>query len=111
MPLTLYWKGPDHVLGSHLKLSIICRTRETVSSLLDSTFCKSTHLVVLVREPRGADDPGTVVSTSVGVASSESVGSREGYDLAVVEAHAVEDVSEVLRSLGRVGKSSLGRAL
>jgi hypothetical protein len=45
------------------------------------------------------------------VAASESVGTAQGHNFLVVEAHAVEDVAQVLVALGSVGETSVRRAV
>ena len=44
------------------------------------------------------------------MAAAESVSTAEGNDLLIVEAHSVEDVTDVLGALGSIGKTAVGSA-
>lgn len=67
---------------------------------------------VLVGEGQGASSPGTIEARAVGVATADSVSTREGNDLLVVEAHlGGEDPTEVVASLSGVRETALGGAL
>mmetsp|Transcript_1110 Transcript_1110/g.2483 ORF Transcript_1110/g.2483 Transcript_1110/m.2483 type:complete len:298 (-) Transcript_1110:226-1119(-) len=58
------------------------------------------HLaIVLVGEGSLSPGPGAPVARSICVAAAEGVRAGEGDNLLVVEAHAVEDVADVLRRL------------
>mmetsp|Transcript_4883 Transcript_4883/g.6962 ORF Transcript_4883/g.6962 Transcript_4883/m.6962 type:complete len:202 (+) Transcript_4883:276-881(+) len=66
----------------------------------------------LVGESGGRVGPWAPVAAAVGVASPEGVAAGEGDDLAVGEAHAVEDVAEVLGGVDAaavgVGEAAVG---
>ena len=64
----------------------------------------------LVGENGRAEVPGSVKAGAVGVSAAQSVGTHQGHDLLVVEAHTVEDVADVLVVLGGVGQTSVGSA-
>ena len=66
--------------------------------------------IVIVGQNGGGEGPGPVETRAVGMAAAESVSTGEGDDLLIVEAHAVKDVTEVLGSLGTVGKTAIRSA-
>lgn len=68
------------------------------------------ELVEVVGQHGGREGPRTLIARSVGVASANGVATAEGDNLAVVEAHAVEDVTQVLGALAGVGETAIGSA-
>ena len=64
--------------------------------------------VVVVGEDGGGEGPGTLETAAIAMAAAEGVCSSERDDLLVVEAHAVEDASEVVLGLGSVRKTAVG---
>lgn len=65
------------------------------------------ELEELVGQDSGRECPWALEATSVTVASSEGVSTAQGNDLLVVEAHTVEDVAQVLVSLGCIWETSI----
>lgn len=63
--------------------------------------------VVIVGQHGWGESPWTLEAGTVGVAASKGVGTGESNDLLVVEAHAAEDVAEVLAALGGVWETSV----
>lgn len=76
--------------------------------LLLLPFEAQQQLVVLIAEPSRGAHPSTLEPTSIAVASAEVVGAREGDNLLVIEAHAVEDVAKVVLSLRAIGQAATG---
>lgn len=66
--------------------------------------------VVVVGQHGGREGPGAIEPTSVGVAAAKGMGTGEGDDLLVVEAHPVEDISQMISTLGPVGKTPVRSA-
>ena len=65
---------------------------------------------ILVRDRRRAKAPRTLEAAAVLVAAADGVCAAQSHDLAVVEAHAVEDGAQVILLLGAVGEASVGGA-
>lgn len=61
----------------------------------------------LVGEDRGAEVPRTLVTRAVPVCTTQGVGTDEGDHLAVIEAHASENVADMLLVLGSVRETSV----
>lgn len=78
--------------------------------LLPLPLLLNQETVVVVGQDSGREGPGAVEARSVGVAAAESVSTREGNDVLIVEAHAVEDVSEVAVGLGGIGETTIRSA-
>lgn len=66
------------------------------------------EVVVLVGESNRREGPRSVVSRAVSVAASKSVSTGKSNNLLVVEAHTVEDVTEVVLALRGVGETAIG---
>lgn len=80
-----------------------------VPLLLGPLLIKKEAVEVVGHNGRG-EGPRTLVARSGGVASADGVATAEGDNLSVVEAHAVEDVTQVLGALAGVGQTAIGGA-
>lgn len=65
----------------------------------------TTSKASLIAEPRRIIHPGSLKATSVTMAATEIVRSGQCDNLLIIEAHSVEDVSDVVLSLGAIGQS------
>lgn len=65
------------------------------------------QLIVLVGNDGWREGPWSLESTASGVATTQSVSSRKSNNLLVIETHSVEDVSQVLVSLGSIRETSI----
>lgn len=63
------------------------------------------------RKPNKTHLPRSVKARAVGVASSERVSTRKGDDLVVVEAHAVEDLANVVCALVAIRQAAVRGAV
>ena len=68
------------------------------------------ELVVFVGDDGGGESPRTFEARAIGVAPSESVGTAQSDNLLVIEAHAAEDIAQVLVALGSIWQTSIGCA-
>jgi len=68
------------------------------------------ELEVVVGQNSRREGPGARVAGAVGVAAAQSVGTSKGNDLLIVEAHAVEDVAEVVLALSSIGETAIRSA-
>lgn len=66
--------------------------------------------VVIIRHHGWGESPRSGEPTTIGMAASESMSTAESNDLLIIEAHSAEDISQVLVTLGRIGKTSIGCA-
>lgn len=62
----------------------------------------------LVAEDGRAEIPRSFETGAVGVGTAQSVSSDQSDHLAVIEAHAAEDITDVTVALGGVGKTAIG---
>lgn len=80
-----------------------------VPLLLGPLLLEKEAVEVVGHNSRG-EGPRALVARSGGVASANGVATAEGDNLLVVEAHAVEDVTQVLGALAGVGQTTIGSA-
>lgn len=66
--------------------------------------------VVIVGQDCWGESPWTLESRAISVAASQGMGAGQSNDLLVVEAHAAEDVAEVLGALGGIWETSVWSA-
>lgn len=100
-----------HVGGKHHEgLGLLVLKLLGAVPLLPLPLLVEEELVVVVGQNGGGEGPGTIEAGAVGVAAAESVSTGKSNDLLVVEAHAVEDVAEMVLGLGGIGKTTIGSA-
>ena len=75
--------------------------------LLLRPLLREQELEVIVGEGGRREGPRTLVARAVGVAAAEAVGAAQRHDLAVGEAHAVEDGAEVVSTTRGVGQAAV----
>jgi hypothetical protein len=68
-------------------------------------------LEVGVIKLEGVLGPGAFKPRPVSVASAHGVSTREADNGTIIKAHSVEHITEVLGSLGSIGKATVGGAL
>ncbi len=68
---------------------------EFLTHLSEIPFLVQQEFVVVVCDDGGTEAPWPVESTSIGVASTDSVCAAERDDLTVVETHATEDGAQM----------------
>lgn len=108
MLLELLVLGERHIRRQHhQRLGLGIRELGGAVPLSPRPLLVKQQSVVVVGERGRGEGPRSVESGSVGVASAESVGTAEGDNLLVVEAHSVEDVPQVVLALGTVGQSTV----
>lgn len=101
----------SHVGGKHHEgLGLLVLILLGAIPLLPLPLLVEKELVVVVGQDGGGEGPGAVVTAAVGMAASKGVGTRQSDDLLVVEAHAVEDVAEVVLALGSIGETAIRSA-
>ena len=66
--------------------------------------------IIIIAHDCWAEAPGPLEPAAVGVAAAEGVGTAEGDDFAVVEAHTAEDSAQVGLLFGAVGEAAVGGA-
>lgn len=98
------FSGKHHNLGVLLVNEL--RGTASLDSLLDP-LAVTKSLVVLVGEQSGGFLPGTLKTRAIRVATAERVSTSKGDNLLVVEAHAVEDVTNVTLTLSGIGKTTV----
>lgn len=97
----------SHVCGQHHDRFVFIDVLLGTVPLLPVPLPVHKELVVIVGQDSWREGPGTIKARSVGVASAQSVGAGKGNNLLVVEAHAVENVPQVVLSLGGVRKAAI----
>ena len=75
--------------------------------LLPAPLLVQEQLVVLVSDNGWGESPWTLKTTASAVATSQGMSSGKSNDLLVVETHSVEDISQVLVTLGSIWKPSI----
>mmetsp|Transcript_1363 Transcript_1363/g.2942 ORF Transcript_1363/g.2942 Transcript_1363/m.2942 type:complete len:383 (+) Transcript_1363:270-1418(+) len=101
-----------HVGGEHAELAgaHVLELRLPVP-LLRPPLLVDEELEVAVVELERRVRPGSVEPAPHLMHASEGVTTRQSHNVLVSQAHAVEDISEMLGSLGSVGEAAVGRAL
>ena len=98
--------GGEHHEGLGLLVLILLRA----VPLLPLPLLLNEEPEVVVGHDGGGEGPGAVIAGAVGVAAAESVSTGKSNDLLIVEAHAVEDVAEMVLGLGGIRKAAIGSA-
>lgn len=100
-----------HVGGKHHEgLGLLVLILLGAVPLLPLPLLVEKELVVVVSHDGRGEGPGAVEAGAVGVAAAESVSTGKSNDLLIVEAHAVEDVAEMVLGLGGIRKTAVGSA-
>ena len=109
--LELLVLNEDHVGGQHHEgLGGLVLVLLGAVPLLPLPLLLDQQAEVVVGQDGGGESPGTSEAGAVSVAAAEGVGARQSDNLLVVEAHAVEDVAEVVGALSGVGQTAVGGA-
>ena len=98
--------GRQHHEGLAARVLVLLRP----VPLAPAPLLRQEQAEVIVRHDRGREGPGALEARAVRVAAAQGVRARQGDDLAVVEAHAVEDGAEVRLVFGAVREAAVGRA-
>jgi hypothetical protein len=98
-----------HSREHHERARLLVRVLRGAAPLLPDPGLVEQELVVVVRERRGRERPRAVEAGAVRVAAPERVRARERDDLLVVEAHAPEDLAQVVAAERRVGQAPVRR--
>lgn len=101
----------SHISGQHHESAsgLVSELSRAVPLLLDPLLLNK-EAEELVGEKGRAEVPGPVKAGTIGVASAQGMGADKRNHLAVIKAHAGEDVADVTLVLGGIRKTAVGSA-
>jgi hypothetical protein len=101
----------SHISGQHHESAsgLVGELFRAVPLLLDPVLL-SKEAEELIRENSRAEVPGAVEAGTIGVAAAQGMGADQCNHLAVIKAHAGEDIADVTLVLGGVRKTAIGSA-